>query len=126
MSLSKVPLSPHLQVYRLPLVALVSISHRACGVVNGLGYALFIIFLISIATGYETYKISYIILTSTIGKIFVSLWIFSLYLHMSNGVRHLFWDFGYGFSGNSPLISSFIVLASSIILTGVTVLLYLF
>ena len=45
---------------------------------------------------------------------------------MSNGVRHLFWDFGYGFSGNSPLISSFIVLASSIILTGVTVLLYLF
>ncbi|MAZ79526.1 MAG: succinate dehydrogenase, cytochrome b556 subunit [Gammaproteobacteria bacterium] len=126
MSLSKVPLSPHLQVYRLPLVALVSISHRACGVVNGLGYALFIIFLISIATGYETYKISYIILTSTIGKILVSLWIFSLYLHMSNGVRHLFWDFGYGFSGNSPLISSFIVLASSIILTGVTVLLYLF
>ena len=126
MSLSKVPLSPYLQVYRLPLVALVSISHRACGVVNGLGYALFIIFLISIATGYETYKISYIILTSTIGKIFVSLWIFSLYLHMSNGVRHLFWDFGYGFSGNSPLISSFIVLASSIILTGVTVLLYLF
>ena len=126
MSLSKVPLSPHLQVYRLPLVALVSISHRACGVVNGLGYALFIIFLISIATGYETYKISYIILTSTIGKILVILWIFSLYLHMSNGVRHLFWDFGYGFSGNSPLISSFIVLASSIILTGVTVLLYLF
>ena len=126
MSLSKVPLSPHLQVYRLPLVALVSISHRVCGVVNGLGYALFIIFLISIATGYETYKISYIILTSTIGKILVSLWIFSLYLHMSNGVRHLFWDFGYGFSGNSPLISSFIVLASSIILTGVTVLLYLF
>jgi succinate dehydrogenase / fumarate reductase cytochrome b subunit len=113
-------------VYRLPLVALVSISHRACGVVNGLGYALFIIFLISIATGYETYKISYIILTSTIGKILVILWIFSLYLHMSNGVRHLFWDFGYGFSGNSPLISSFIVLASSIILTGVTVLLYLF
>ena len=93
MSLSKVPLSPHLQVYRLPLVALVSISHRACGVVNGLGYALFIIFLISIATGYETYKISYIILTSTIGKILVSLWIFSLYLHMSNGVRHLFLDF---------------------------------
>ena len=126
MSLSKLPLSPHLQVYRLPLVALLSISHRASGVINGLGYAIFIIFLISIATGYETYKISYIILTSTIGKILVSLWIFSLYLHMSNGVRHLFWDFGYGFSGNSPLISSFIVLASSIILTGVTVLLYLF
>ena len=47
MTISKLPLSPHLQVYRLPLVALVSISHRACGVINGLGYAIFIIFLIS-------------------------------------------------------------------------------
>ena len=42
MSLSKVPLSPHLQVYRLPLVALVSISSRICFVANGLTYALFI------------------------------------------------------------------------------------
>jgi succinate dehydrogenase / fumarate reductase cytochrome b subunit len=109
MSLSKVPISPHLQVYRLPLVALVSISHRVCGVINGLGYALFIIFLISIASGYEIYSITILYLTSTIGKILVSLWIFSLYLHMSNGVRHLFWDFGYGFSGKSPLISSFLL-----------------
>ena len=46
MSLNKSPLSPHLQVYRLPLVALVSISHRACGVANGIGYALFIMFFV--------------------------------------------------------------------------------
>ena len=126
MSLSKLPLSPHLQVYRLPLVALLSISHRASGVINGLGYAIFIIFLISIASGYETYKISYLVLTSSIGKVLVSLWVFSLYLHMSNGVRHLFWDFGYGFSGSFPLISSLMVLASSLIMTGITILLYLF
>ena len=46
MSLNKVPLSPHLQVYRLPLVALVSISSRICFVANSVTYALFIIFLI--------------------------------------------------------------------------------
>jgi|TARA_B100001059_G_scaffold54713_1_gene49220 succinate dehydrogenase / fumarate reductase cytochrome b subunit len=125
LSSSKFPISPHLQVYRLPLVALVSISHRVCGVINGAGYALFIIFLISIASGYETYNITYIILTSAIGKILMSLWIFSLYLHMSNGVRHLFWDFGYGFSGNSPLVSSVIVLTSAVLLSVFTILLYL-
>jgi succinate dehydrogenase / fumarate reductase cytochrome b subunit len=103
----------------------VSISHRACGVINGLGYAIFIIFLISIASGYETYNISYTILTSTIGKILMSLWIFSLYLHMSNGVRHLFWDFGLGFNGKSPLISTFLVLASTLLLTSFTILLYI-
>ena len=125
MSLSKAPLSPHLQVYRLPLVALVSISSRVCFVVNGLAYTLFIMFLISIASGSGIYNISYIIFTSLFGKILTSLWVFSLYLYISNEVRHLFWDFGYGFSGNAPLISSFIVLAATTLMTVITVLLYL-
>ena len=125
MSLSKLPLSPHLQVYRLPLVALLSISHRVSGVINGLGYAIFIIFLISIASGNEIYNISYIVLTSIIGKVLLSLWMFSLYYHMSNGLRHLFWDFGYGFPGRSPLISSLIVVIMSLLLTTVTIFLFL-
>ena len=125
MSLNKVPLSPHLQVYRLPLVALVSISSRACFVVNGMAYALFIIFLISIASGSEIYNISYTIFTSTIGKVLSGLWIFSLYLYMSNEVRHLFWDLGYCFSGNAPFIWSLIVLSATALMTIITVLLYL-
>lgn len=125
MSLSKVPLSPHLQVYRLPLVALVSISSRICFVVNGLTYALFIIFLISIASGSEIYSITYTVFTSTIGKVLTSIWIFTLYLYMSNEVRHLFWDFGYGFSGKTPLISSIVVLSATALMTVITVLLYL-
>ena len=125
MSLSKVPLSPHLQVYRLPLVALVSISSRICFVANGFTYALFIIFLISIASGSEIYSITHTIFTSTIGKVLTSIWIFTLYLYMSNEVRHLFWDFGYGFSGKTPLISSIVVLSATALMTVITVLLYL-
>jgi succinate dehydrogenase / fumarate reductase cytochrome b subunit len=125
MSLSKVPLSPHLQVYRLPLVALVSISSRICFVANALTYALFIIFLISIASGSEIYSITHTIFTSTIGKVLTSIWIFTLYLYMSNEVRHLFWDFGYGFSGKTPLISSIVVLSATALMTVITVLLYL-
>ena len=125
MSLSKVPLSPHLQVYRLPLVALVSISSRICFVANGFTYALFIIFLISIASGSEIYSITHTVFTSTIGKVLTSIWIFTLYLYMSNEVRHLFWDFGYGFSGKTPLISSIVVLSATALMTVITVLLYL-
>tara|TARA_B100000925_G_scaffold289572_1_gene272712 strand:+ start:1586 stop:1966 length:381 start_codon:yes stop_codon:yes gene_type:complete len=125
MSLNKVPLSPHLQVYRLPLVALVSISSRICFVANSIAYALFIIFLISIASGSEIYNICYTIFTSTIGKILSTFWIFSLYLYMSNEIRHLFWDLGYGFSGNAPFIWSLIVLSATALMTVITVLLYL-
>ena len=71
MSLSKLPLSPHLQVYRLPLVALVSISSRICFVANSIAYALFIIFLISIASGSEIYNISYTILFGYFHYIFI-------------------------------------------------------
>ena len=124
MSGAKTPLSPHLQVYRLPLVALVSISHRMCGVINGIGYAIFIIFLLSIASGTEFYSISHIIISSIYAKILMSMWVFSFYLHLSNGIRHLAWDFGYGFSGKSPLISSLLVLSSAVLLTFFTVLLY--
>lgn len=34
------PLSPHLQVYRLPLTALLSISHRITGVLLAMGLLL--------------------------------------------------------------------------------------
>ncbi len=121
---SKSPLSPHLQVYRLPLVAIVSISHRMCGVINGLGYAIFVIFLLSIASGPEFYNIIQIILSSIYAKILMILWVFSFYLHLSNGIRHLAWDVGYGFGGKSPLISSILVMISTVLLTLFTVLLY--
>jgi len=124
MSESKTPLSPHLQVYRLPLVALVSISHRVCGVINGLGYAIFIIFLLSVASGPESYNIIQTIISNFYVKIFICMWVFSFYLHLSNGIRHLAWDFGYGFSGKSPLISSLLVLSSTVLLTFFTILLY--
>ena len=46
-------------------------------------------------------------------------------IDMSNGVRHLFWDLGRGFNGKSPLISTFLVLASTLLLTSFTILLYI-
>ena len=117
MSLNKVPLSPHLQVYRLPLVALVSISSRICFVANSIAYALFIIFLISIASGSEIYNISYTIFTRTIGKILSTFWKISLYLYMSNEIRHLFWDLGFGFELKTSNITGLIVIFGSFILT---------
>ena len=37
MSESNHPISPHLQIYRLPLTALLSITHRITGVILALG-----------------------------------------------------------------------------------------
>jgi len=49
------PLSPHLQVYRLPLAAWLSISHRITGIGLTLGLLLLAAWVISAAYGPEAY-----------------------------------------------------------------------
>ncbi|NIW97535.1 MAG: succinate dehydrogenase, cytochrome b556 subunit, partial [Phycisphaerae bacterium] len=54
---------------------------------------------------------------SAIGLILLFLWTWSLFYHLCNGIRHLFWDAGYGFELNSVYKSGWAVLIASVILT---------
>jgi len=94
---SKLPLSPHIQIYRLPLTALLSVVHRATGVVLALGAVLLVWILALAANSAEAYSQLYPHLASWYGQIFLLGLIFSLYMHFCNGIRHLFWDIGMGF-----------------------------
>jgi len=94
---TKLPLSPHLQIYRLPLTALLSITHRATGVILALGAALLVWILALTAYGAEAYGQLYPYLARWYGQVFLLGLTFSLYLHFCNGIRHLFWDIGMGF-----------------------------
>jgi succinate dehydrogenase / fumarate reductase cytochrome b subunit len=88
------PLSPHLQVYRLPLTALVSITHRATGVVLSVGFCLLTIGLMVSSGGESAYADVQHHLQAWWGQIFLWGWIFSLSFHLCHGVRHLIWDAG--------------------------------
>ncbi|MFM8331615.1 MAG: succinate dehydrogenase, cytochrome b556 subunit [Candidatus Methylumidiphilus sp.] len=91
------PLSPHLQVYRLPLTGLVSITHRATGVFLSVGMIVLVLFLMAVAKGPDSYATAQALLQSFIGRLFLWGWIFSLLFHMVHGVRHLIWDTGHTF-----------------------------
>lgn len=86
------PLSPHLQIYRLPLTALLSISHRATGVVLSMGLIGWVGFLMAVAGGESHYTTAQAILSSWLGRLFLWAWIYALFFHLCHGVRHLFWD----------------------------------
>ena len=45
---------------------------------------------------------------------------FALFYHLSNGIRHLFWDAGYGYDLNHAYISGVSVIISSLLLTSMT------
>jgi len=117
---SKLPLSPHLQIYRLPLTALLSIVHRGTGVVLALGSLLLVWVLASAASGPQAYDSAYQHMASWYGQLFLFGLTFSLYLHFCNGIRHLFWDVGLGFELETVDLTAKLAIAMAIVLTVAT------
>ena len=109
----KKPLSPHLQVYRLPLTAILSISHRLAGIILGFSYILFVLFIIM-----PVFEVNpYVYIDNIYSKVAMYSVVFALFYHILNGIRHIIWDFGYGFKKNNPILSSYLVILLSLGLT---------
>ena len=111
------PLSPHLQVYKLPLPALMSIFHRATGVFLTIGTILLSTWIISLATGADDFAGVRSFMGSFIGQLLLLGWTFSLFYHLLNGIRHLYWDMGRGFEMKSVYTSGYLTLAGAAVLT---------
>ena len=93
----KRPMSPHLQVYKLPLSAYVSIGNRIAGVINSVALFLLVLVIASAAGSATESSTLLWLLNSWLGKLALFVFTFTLYFHMCNGIRHLFWDVGSGF-----------------------------
>ena len=114
------PLSPHLQVYRLPLTAVLSITHRLSGLAIILGAVLLIFVLFSLAAGPQAYAAAHALLDSWFGYVVLVGFTLALYFHLCNGVRHLFWDMGYGFELDTADKSAIGTLIAAVVLTVAT------
>ncbi len=112
------PLSPHLQVYRLPLLPLVSILTRACAVALSLGVLVFALWLIALGFGGGAYDRVTGVLTSPLGQVALIGWTFALMWHSANGVRHLFWDTGRGLDLAVAERSAYAVIAFAVLATA--------
>ncbi|MCX7103353.1 MAG: succinate dehydrogenase, cytochrome b556 subunit [Methylobacter sp.] len=63
------PTSPHLQIYKLPLTGIISITHRMTGVMLSAGLILFVYIASALANGPESY---------TAMQSVMSFWLFKL------------------------------------------------
>ncbi len=118
---NKRPLSPHLQIYKPQLTSVLSITHRFTGVVLSLFSILIPFSLLIISLGSDYYQLFLLILDHIIIKIILIGTIFSLAFHLSNGIRHLFWDMGLGLSIKDSYMSGYLVILLSVILTSFTI-----
>ncbi len=120
------PLSPHLQVYKPQLTSILSILHRGTGIVLSIGSVLLVSWIVALTLGESTYQIYSTLINNWFGKLVIFGFTFGLFYHLSNGVRHLFWDAGYGYDLKHAYISGFVVIFSSLSLTLITWLIVYF
>ena len=111
------PLSPHLQIYRWQISSLLSIAHRISGVINLLALVLIFFWLILLSFGESNYELFLLIINSFFGKFILIGFTWSMSFHLLSGLRHLFWDLGYGFEIKTANISGIVVIVSSLIMT---------
>ena len=121
MAMVEGPLSPHLQVYKPQLTSVLSITHRGTGIFLSLGTLLLAYWLMSVAAGPTVYAEFVTYISTWYGQVVLLGFAFSLYFHLCNGIRHLFWDIGAGLDIETTYKTGYLVMFASVLLTVATV-----
>jgi succinate dehydrogenase / fumarate reductase, cytochrome b subunit len=111
------PLSPHLQIYKPQISTATSIFHRITGCALSVGLLLMVWWLVAAATGPRAFASAQGFVGSPIGLILMFGWTLALWYHFCNGIRHLFWDAGFGFDVKTSHRNAFAVLIATVVLT---------
>jgi succinate dehydrogenase / fumarate reductase, cytochrome b subunit len=110
------PLSPFLH-YRWEYTNTLSILHRITGVVLTACFLVLVYWLAAAAAGPDAYGRALRALQSPLVQLVLVGGLFSFSYHLLNGIRHLFWDAGYGFELPVARRSGWVVAISSLVLS---------
>ena len=116
------PLSPHIQIYRPQITSVLSILHRITGVALTVGTVFLTWWLVAAAYGPEEFTRAQSFLGSWFGHLMLWGFTFALFYHLGNGLRHLAWDFGFGFELPEVRKSGLAVVAFAAVLTLITLI----
>jgi succinate dehydrogenase / fumarate reductase cytochrome b subunit len=105
------PLSPHLQVYRWGITMWLSSLHRITGLLLSAGAFALAIAINQTASAQQVFA-------SGAFKVLLVGWTFCFFLHLANGVRHLFWDVGAGFDPKTIRSSGWTVIVVTVLATA--------
>ncbi|MFH1159068.1 MAG: succinate dehydrogenase, cytochrome b556 subunit [Pseudomonadota bacterium] len=114
------PLSPHVEIYRWPFPAILSISHRATGAGLAMGAILVTAWLFAALSGDDAFALAQSFRDSIIGRLMLFGWLFAFVYHLLNGVRHMRWDAGYGFDLKSTYRSGWIMVCGASVISILT------
>ena len=118
MSETNRPLSPHLGVYSWQVSNTLSILHRLTGVILSVSTLALLAWIIGAALGREAYESVRALLAGPLGLLLLFGMSGSFFFHLGNGIRHLFWDAGYGFDRDFARLSGWATLIAAVLVTA--------
>ncbi|MCT4332154.1 succinate dehydrogenase, cytochrome b556 subunit [Paracoccus sp. YLB-12] len=118
------PLSPHLQVYRLPVAAVTSILTRITGHALVAGILLIVWWLVGAVSGPEAFAMADWVVRSWLGFLILTGSAWALWYHTLAGIRHLFYDAGIGLEIDEARKSSWAIIIGSGVLTLLSLILF--
>lgn len=116
------PLSPY-WIYRWQITMWLSSLHRITGLLLSLGAVALAVWLIALASGPQAFADVQAAYGSAWFKLLLIAWTFCISLHLTNGIRHLFWDAGVGFGRAQLRTSGWIVVLVTLVATAAFALL---
>jgi succinate dehydrogenase / fumarate reductase cytochrome b subunit len=111
------PLSPHIQVYRPQITSLLSIMNRVTGLAVSVGTLMLVWWLVAAASSDVAFARAQGFLGSALGLFMLFGWTASLLYHFFGGLRHLAWDFGYGYDLPQTHMSGWAVVIATVVAT---------
>ena len=111
------PLSPY-WIYRWQITMWLSSLHRITGLLLSAGAIALAVWLIALASGKDAFADVQAVYGSTWFKAPLIAWTFCFFLHLTNGLRHLFWDAGVGFDRSTIKASGWAVLLVTVVATA--------
>lgn len=118
------PLSPHLQVYKLPLAAVTSILTRITGHALVAGILLLVWWLVGAVSGPRAFATADWVVRSWLGFLILTGSAWALWYHALAGIRHLFYDAGIGLGIEDSRKTSMAIIAGSVVLTLISLILF--
>jgi len=106
-----------MSIWRWHVTMATSILHRATGVALYVGALIVAGWVIALAAGQDAFDDYRALLGSPLGLLVLFGLTFSLFYHLANGVRHLFWDSGRGFDPKTADMTGWAAIAFGVVAT---------
>jgi succinate dehydrogenase / fumarate reductase cytochrome b subunit len=114
--------SPNIQldggIWRWHLTMAASILHRASGMALYVGALVAMAWALSLAAGPDAYASFAGLAGSILGRLVLIGLTLAVFYHLANGIRHLVWDVGYGFTPRIATNTAWLVIVVAIVATA--------